>query len=205
MPRASRFGSGSLGISSSRSTTALQITREVGSALQYAHDRGVVHRDIKPENIMLSGGQAVVADFGIARALYAAGADERLTATGIVVGTPQYMSPEQALGGTVDGRSDQYSLACTLYEMLIGEPPFGGPSPQAVIARHSARAGAQPARGTANRATGRRGRDHAGDGEGPRRPIPFDAAVPGQPARGTEAVTVPTAVSAPRSTRRRGR
>jgi serine/threonine-protein kinase len=117
--------------------TALQITREVGSALQYAHEHGVVHRDIKPENIMLSGGQAVVADFGIARALTAAGADQQLTQTGIVVGTPQYMSPEQAAGAPVDGRSDQYSLACTLYEMLIGEPPFTGPSPQAVIARHS--------------------------------------------------------------------
>ncbi|HEU4526203.1 MAG TPA: protein kinase, partial [Gemmatimonadales bacterium] len=117
--------------------TALQITREVGSALQYAHESGIVHRDIKPENIMLSGGQAVVADFGIARALSAAGADQQLTLTGIVVGTPQYMSPEQAAGAAVDGRSDQYSLACTLYEMLIGEPPFSGPSPQAVIARHS--------------------------------------------------------------------
>ena len=117
--------------------TALQITREVGSALQYAHEHGIVHRDIKPENIMLSGGQAVVADFGIARALSAAGAEQQLTLTGIVVGTPQYMSPEQAAGATVDGRSDQYSLACTLYEMLIGEPPFTGPSPQAVIARHS--------------------------------------------------------------------
>jgi serine/threonine-protein kinase len=115
---------------------ALRITREVGSALQYAHERGVVHRDIKPENIMLSGGQAVVADFGIARALDAANADQ-LTLTGMVVGTPQYMSPEQAAGGVVDGRSDQYSLACTLYEMLIGQPPFTGPSPQAVIARHS--------------------------------------------------------------------
>jgi eukaryotic-like serine/threonine-protein kinase len=117
--------------------TALQITREVGSALQYAHEHGIVHREIKPENIMLSGGQAVVADFGIARALTAAGAEQQLTLTGIVVGTPQYMSPEQAAGATVDGRSDQYSLACTLYEMLIGEPPFTGPSPQAVIARHS--------------------------------------------------------------------
>ena len=117
--------------------TALEITREVGGALQYAHERGIVHRDIKPENIMLSGGQAVVADFGIARALSAAGAEEHLTVTGIVVGTPHYMSPEQAAGATVDGRSDQYSLACTLYEMLIGEPPFGGPSPQAVVARHS--------------------------------------------------------------------
>jgi len=115
---------------------ALKITREVGSALQYAHEHGVVHRDIKPENIMLSAGQAVVADFGIARAVHAASVDQ-LTLTGMVVGTPKYMSPEQAGGGIVDGRSDQYSLACTLYEMLIGEPPFTGPSFQAVIARHS--------------------------------------------------------------------
>ena len=115
---------------------AFQITREVGSALQYAHEHGVIHRDIKPENIMLSGGQAVVADFGIARALDAAGA-EQLTQSGIVVGTPQYMSPEQAGGAPVDGRTDQYSLACTLYEMLVGQPPFTGPSALAVIARHS--------------------------------------------------------------------
>lgn len=115
---------------------ALQITREVGEALQYAHERGIVHRDIKPENIMLSGGHAVVADFGIARALDAAGAG-RLTMSGLVVGTPQYMSPEQAGGGAVDARTDLYSLACTLYEMLIGQPPFTGPSALAVIARHS--------------------------------------------------------------------
>ncbi len=115
---------------------ALQIGREVGSALQYAHGHGVIHRDIKPENIMLSGGHAVVADFGIARALHAASAEE-LTLSGMVVGTPQYMSPEQAGGAPVDGRSDQYSLACTLYEMLIGQPPFTGPSSHAVIARHS--------------------------------------------------------------------
>jgi len=115
---------------------ALQITREVGSALQYAHEHGVVHRDIKPENVMLSAGQAVVADFGIARALNAASA-EPITSTGLVVGTPQYMSPEQAAGGTVDGRSDQYSLACTLYEMLGGQPPFTGPSAHAIMARHS--------------------------------------------------------------------
>jgi len=115
---------------------ALRIAREVGSALQYAHEHGVVHRDIKPENIMLSGGQAVVADFGIARALHAVNADQ-LTLSGMVVGTPQYMSPEQAAGAGVDGRSDQYSLACTLYEMLIGQPPFTGPSPHAVMARHS--------------------------------------------------------------------
>ena len=114
---------------------ALQITREVGSALAYAHDHGVVHRDIKPENIMVSDGQAVVADFGVARALAATA--EPLTSSGMVVGTPHYMSPEQSSGATVDGRSDQYSLACTLYEMLIGEPPFGGPTFQAVMARHS--------------------------------------------------------------------
>jgi serine/threonine-protein kinase len=114
---------------------ALQITREVGSALQYAHEHGVIHRDIKPENIMLSGGHAVVADFGIARALHAA-SPAQVTLTGMVVGTPQYMSPEQAGGAAVDGRSDQYSLASTLYEMLIGQPPFTGPSSQAVIARH---------------------------------------------------------------------
>lgn len=114
---------------------AFQITREVASALQYAHERGVIHRDIKPENIMLSGGHAVVADFGIARALYDAGATQ-LTGSGAVMGTPQYMSPEQSSGATVDARTDQYSLACTVYEMLIGQPPFSGPSAQIVIARH---------------------------------------------------------------------
>ena len=115
---------------------ALRITREVGSALQYAHEHGVVHRDIKPENVLISGGHAMVADFGIARALDAA-SGRSLTQTGIVVGTPHYMSPEQAGGAAVDGRSDQYSLACTLYEMLAGEPPFGGPTAQAVLARHA--------------------------------------------------------------------
>jgi serine/threonine-protein kinase len=115
---------------------ALGITREVGSALQYAHEHGVIHRDVKPENVMLTAGQAVVTDFGIARALHAAGG-ESLTLSGMVVGTPQYMCPEQAAGGAVDGRGDQYSLACVLYEMLVGQPPFTGPSAQAVLARHS--------------------------------------------------------------------
>jgi serine/threonine-protein kinase len=115
---------------------AIQLTREVGGALAYAHSRGVVHRDIKPENIMLTGGHAVVMDFGIARALSVAGS-ESLTQTGTAIGTPYYMSPEQAMGLSVDGRSDEYSLACTLYEMLIGQPPFTGPTPQAVLARHS--------------------------------------------------------------------
>src|SRR5437899_1167532 len=117
---------------------ALRIATEVAGALAYAHSHGVVHRDIKPENIMLSGGTAVVADFGIARAVSAAGGGEHLTQTGTIIGTPAYMSPEQATGGAeIDGRSDQYSLACVVYEMLVGEPPFTGPTAQAVIARHS--------------------------------------------------------------------
>src|SRR2546425_914486 len=114
---------------------ALRITREVASALSYAHSHDVVHRDIKPENILLSGGEAVVADFGIARAITAA-AGRNLTETGIALGTPGYMSPEQASGGgPIDGRSDVYSLACVLYEMLAGEPPYTGASAQVVIAK----------------------------------------------------------------------
>src|SRR5438105_10432692 len=117
---------------------ALRIATEVAGALAYAHSHGVVHRDIKPENIMLSGGTAVVTDFGIARAVSAAGQSRHLTETGTIIGTPAYMSPEQATGSDdIDGRSDQYSLACVVYEMLVGEPPFTGPSAQAVIARHS--------------------------------------------------------------------
>src|SRR3989475_11485609 len=116
----------------------LRITGEVAGALAYAHSHGVVHRDIKPENIMLSGGSAVVADFGIARALSAAGEAHHLTQTGTVIGTPAYMSPEQATGSVeIDGRSDEYSLACVTYEMLVGEPPFTGSTAQAIIARHS--------------------------------------------------------------------
>ena len=117
---------------------ALQITREVADALSYAHSHDVLHRDIKPENILLESGHAVVADFGIARAITAA-SSERLTDTGIAVGTPAYMSPEQAAGDQgLDGRSDLYSLGCVLYEMLAGEPPFTGPTPQAIFAKRLA-------------------------------------------------------------------
>ncbi|HVH68715.1 MAG TPA: serine/threonine-protein kinase [Gemmatimonadales bacterium] len=117
---------------------AVRIATEVSGALAYAHGRGVIHRDVKPENIMLSGGTAVVADFGIARAVSAAGEAGHLTQTGTIIGTPAYMSPEQSAGSSdLDGRSDQYSLACVVYEMLVGEPPFTGPTAQAIIARHS--------------------------------------------------------------------
>jgi serine/threonine-protein kinase len=103
---------------------ALQITREVAAALSYAHSQDVVHRDIKPENVLLSAGEAVVADFGIARAVSAAGG-EHLTETGISIGTPAYMSPEQASGeDRIDGRTDIYALGCMLYEMLSGDAPY---------------------------------------------------------------------------------
>ncbi len=115
---------------------ALRLCGEVADALHYAHEQGIVHRDIKPENIMLSGGHALVADFGIAKAVSAAGG-EQLTQTGMAIGTPYYMSPEQAMGEGLDGRGDQYSLACVLYELLAGQPPFTGPTPMAVLARHS--------------------------------------------------------------------
>jgi TolB-like protein/Flp pilus assembly protein TadD len=111
---------------------AVRITREVADALDFAHRHGVIHRDIKPENILLSEGHALVADFGIARALGAGG----LTQTGVSMGTPSYMSPEQASdAGAVDARTDVYSLGCVLYEMLTGEAPFTGPTTQAILSR----------------------------------------------------------------------
>ena len=113
--------------------SAIELARQVALALDYAHREGVVHRDIKPENILLSDGQPLVADFGVAKALQAGG--EELTGTGLAVGTPQYMSPEQAGGGSVDARTDVYALGCVLYEVLAGEPPFTGPTPQAIIAK----------------------------------------------------------------------
>ncbi len=116
-------------------SAAVRVAREVASALVYAHARGIVHRDIKPENILLSGGSAVVADFGLAKGLESA-SSEALTRTGVAVGTAFYMSPEQSTGAeAVDGRSDVYSLGCVLYEMLTGEPPYVGKSMQAVIAK----------------------------------------------------------------------
>ena len=115
---------------------ALRIVKEVADGLDYAHSRGVIHRDIKPENILLDSGHAVIADFGIAKALSASGA-EALTQTGVTLGTPQYMSPEQAAGeANLDARSDLSSLACVLYEMLAGQPPFTGPTAQSLVHQH---------------------------------------------------------------------
>ncbi len=116
---------------------ALEIAQQTLGALAYAHEQGIVHRDIKPENILLARGQALVADFGIAHAISAAGS-ERLTETGLAIGTAAYMSPEQGAGDwRLDGRSDIYSVGCVLYEMLAGQPPFTGASAQAIRARHT--------------------------------------------------------------------
>ena len=116
---------------------SVRIAEEIADALDYAHRHDVVHRDIKPENILLHEGHAVVADFGIGKAVVAAAGTQvsALTQVGITVGTPAYMSPEQAAGESVDGRSDLFSLGCVFYEMLTGEPAFTGSTVQAIIAR----------------------------------------------------------------------
>src|SRR6266550_736923 len=115
---------------------ALRIAQEVGAGLDFAHRKGFVHRDVKPENILFADGHAVLADFGVARACCDAETQERVTEVGLAVGTPEYMSPEQASGqADLGAASDVYSLACVVYEMLAGEPPFRGSSPRAVMAR----------------------------------------------------------------------
>ena len=116
--------------------TALRFTREICGALSVAHGRGYIHRDIKPENILLSNDHALLADFGIARAITVASGDT-ISTTGLLVGTPAYMSPEQSNSGSIlDGRTDLYSLGVVLYEMLAGEPLFTGSTPQAIATRH---------------------------------------------------------------------
>jgi TolB-like protein/tRNA A-37 threonylcarbamoyl transferase component Bud32 len=116
---------------------AIRLTDQVASALSHAHELGLVHRDIKPENILLAGDQAIVADFGIARAVQVAGG-ERLTGTGLAIGTPAYMSPEQAVGDkNIDLRSDVYALGCVVHEMVSGHAPFEGATPQELLAKHA--------------------------------------------------------------------
>lgn len=135
---------------------AVQIAGEVAGALQYAHDEGLVHRDVKPENIILSGGHALVLDFGIARS--SDGVPSAETRTTAPVGTPTYMSPEQGAGSSVDGRTDQYALACVVYEMLAGQPPFGGPTGDNILHQHRT---LEPRPVTALRPTAPQGVDRA--------------------------------------------
>src|SRR4051812_9160033 len=117
-------------------TDAVRLATEVAGALDYAHRHGVIHRDIKPENILLHDGSALVADFGIALAVSSAGGGSRMTETGMSLGTPHYMSPEQAMGDRdITARADVYALGCVTYEMLIGDPPFTGSTAQAIIAK----------------------------------------------------------------------
>jgi len=117
--------------------TSLSIIAQLAGALDYAHVQNVLHRDLKPENVLFAGENVVLCDFGVARAIVASSSEDAISSSGIVVGTPCYMSPEQAFGGSVvDARSDIYALGCVMYEMLIGEPPFHGASLFAIMARH---------------------------------------------------------------------
>ena len=157
---------------------AISLAAEVADALAYAHAQGVVHRDIKPENILMSGGHAVVADFGVAKAIESGAAPSAETAAGLTqvgfaIGTPNYMAPEQATGRDhVDARADQYSLGCVLYEMLAGSPPFAGGAPQSVVAR-TMTAPQAARRASAFRRLQRAGRrGHPRDGHRARRPLP---------------------------------
>jgi eukaryotic-like serine/threonine-protein kinase len=113
----------------------VRIGRDVAAALDYAHGSEVIHRDVKPGNILLADDRALVCDFGVARAVELAGGDRLASSSGFAVGTPAYMSPEQAMGRTIDYRCDVYGLGCVLYEMLTGDPPFTGPTAQAMLAR----------------------------------------------------------------------
>jgi serine/threonine-protein kinase len=113
----------------------VRIAHDVAAALDYAHRHDVIHRDIKPGNVLLAQDRAIVCDFGIARAVELAGGDRLVSSSGFALGTPAYMSPEQATAGAIDSRCDVYGLGCVLYEMLAGEPPFTGPTAQAVLAR----------------------------------------------------------------------
>jgi eukaryotic-like serine/threonine-protein kinase len=113
----------------------VRIGRDVAAALDYAHGSEVIHRDVKPGNILLDDDRALVCDFGIARAVELAGGNRLASSSGFALGTPTYMSPEQAMGGAIDFRCDVYGLGCVLYEMLAGDPPFTGPTAQAVLAR----------------------------------------------------------------------
>jgi serine/threonine-protein kinase len=113
----------------------VRLARDIAAALDHAHRSDVIHRDVKPGNVLLSDERALVCDFGIARAVELAGGEMVSASSGFVLGTPAYMSPEQATGGAIDSRCDVYGLGCVLYEMLTGEPPFTGPTAQAVLAR----------------------------------------------------------------------
>jgi serine/threonine-protein kinase len=119
-------------------SAVLPVLRDVADGLDYAHARNIVHRDIKPENILFDGGRAVICDFGVARAIIISG-EQRLSSSGLVLGSALYMSPEQARGDDyLDNRTDIYALGCVLYEMLAGTPPFGGLSRQSILSRHMA-------------------------------------------------------------------